>query len=192
MQEEIRPNITLTGFMGTGKTTVGKLLAERLDYNFVDTDALIEERSGRTIPSIFAEDGEAVFRQMEAAVAVELAQQSGLVIATGGGLLMNQANAAALAKSGHVFCLTASVDTILTRTLRQAQEEPQDATLNGSRNTQHAIRPLLQVTDPTQRIQDLLAARAEQYAQFTQIPTDDLTPEQVVDKIIRMLRSEFK
>jgi shikimate kinase len=85
-------NVVLTGFMGTGKTTVGRLLAERLGYGFVDTDALIVARHG-PIAEIFAGRGEGEFRRLEAEVAAELADRTGLVIATGGRMLLDHGNA---------------------------------------------------------------------------------------------------
>ncbi|MCW8860479.1 MAG: AAA family ATPase, partial [Deltaproteobacteria bacterium] len=81
-----KTNIILTGFMGTGKSTLGRLLAKRLGYEFIDTDTEIEKRIGQTIAELFQEQGEGVFRQYEAELVQELAQQQGLVIATGGGL----------------------------------------------------------------------------------------------------------
>ncbi|MBK8901172.1 MAG: shikimate kinase [Anaerolineaceae bacterium] len=159
-------NIILTGFMGTGKTTVGELLAQRLQRPFIDTDALIVERDGRSIAEIFAEDGEAAFRAWERAVALELAQQQGLVIATGGRLMLDEDNAEALAASGQVFCLTAVPTTILAR----VQDDSK--------------RPLLNVPNPAQRIALLLEMRREGYGRFPQIATDGKTAEQVVDEIL--------
>src|SRR5262245_24906710 len=100
--------------MGTGKTSVGRLLAERLGVDFVDTAALIESRHG-SIASIFAEHGEARFRQLEHEVAVELAARDRLVISTGGRMLLDPDNAATLARTGRIVCLTATVDTIVAR-----------------------------------------------------------------------------
>lgn len=157
--------------MGTGKTTVGKLLAGQLQRPFIDTDALIVERDGRAIVTIFAEDGEAAFRAWERRVALELAQQQGLVIATGGRLMLDEVNAAALAASGQVFCLTAHPQTILARV--------QDDTK----------RPLLDVPNPAQRIALLLEVRREGYGRFPQITTDGKTADQVTDEIIYALNA---
>jgi shikimate kinase len=165
-KKPIAPNIILTGFMGTGKTTVGKLLAGQLQRPFIDTDALIVERDGRPVATLFAEDGEAAFRAWERRVALELAQQQGLVIATGGRLMLDEVNAAALAASGQVFCLTAHPQTILARV--------QDSTK----------RPLLDVPNPAQRIALLLEARQEGYGRFPQITTDGKTAEQVSTEIV--------
>ena len=98
-------NIVLTGMMGSGKTTVGKLLAKRLQRPFTDTDALIEEREGRSIPDIFAQSGEDAFRALELNISRELSVQSGLVIACGGGLPLREEAITALKKNGLVFWL---------------------------------------------------------------------------------------
>ncbi len=91
--------------MGTGKSTVGQLVAAKLGHEFVDMDTLIEQREGRPIPRIFAESGEPYFRQLEAAVCKELATRSGLVIATGGGALVSEPNLRVMEQSGLVICL---------------------------------------------------------------------------------------
>lgn len=98
-------NIVLIGMMGCGKTTVGGLLAQRLNRPLADTDALIEEREGRSIPDIFAQDGEAAFRALELALCRELSGQSGLIIACGGGLPLQDEAIAELKKNGLVFWL---------------------------------------------------------------------------------------
>ncbi|MFL7810701.1 MAG: shikimate kinase, partial [Anaerolineae bacterium] len=95
-------NIILTGFMGTGKTSVAQEVARRLDRSFVDMDVEIESRAGKAISAIFAEDGEAAFREIEAQLCRELSQQRDLVIATGGGALVNPANRRRMLSSGAV------------------------------------------------------------------------------------------
>ncbi|MEJ2746484.1 MAG: shikimate kinase, partial [Anaerolineae bacterium] len=135
-------NVVLTGFMGTGKSTVGRLLAVQLGCAFVDTDELIVARDGRSIADIFREDGETAFRNWEARIAQELAGQSGLVIATGGRLMLDEGNAAALGENGRVFCLTAIPETILARLQN-----------DGGR------RPLLDVPEPARQIARVLAER---------------------------------
>jgi len=162
-----RRNVVLTGFMGTGKTTVGRVLADRLGYEFVDTDAVIEARHG-PIPDIFAEHGEQAFRAMEHDVARELGERDGLVVATGGRLMLDPANAEALGRTGDVFCLTADVDEIVRRLVDD--DGPTD-------------RPLLAVDDPRARIAELLAERAEGYARFEQIPTADRSPTDIATSI---------
>lgn len=165
-------NVVLTGFMGTGKSTVGRLLAEQLGYEFVDTDAIITERHG-PIPQIFATDGEAAFRGYERAVAAELADRESLVIATGGRLLLDPRNAEVLGATGTVICLTATLDTILARVTGDGVDE----------------RPLLAGDDVEQQIAALLDERAEGYAQFIQVATDGRAPEDVVAELAERVTS---
>jgi shikimate kinase len=162
-----RRNVVLTGFMATGKTTVGRVLADRLGYELVDTDELIEDRHG-PIPQIFIEYGEDEFRRLEREVAVELAGQEGLVISTGGRMMVDPTNAEALGATGDVFCLTATVDTIVDRLTAAGTDS----------------RPMLAGHDLRARVAELLAERAPSYARFTQIPTDDRTPDQIADTIL--------
>lgn len=164
-------SIVLTGFMGTGKSTIGRLLAARTGRHFIDTDEQIEQRAGKTIAQIFAEEGSAAFRQQEAALAQELARQRGLVIATGGRLMLDEANAAALGTGNLVLCLSAPAETIVARVLA-----------DGTR------RPLLEVPDPAGRVADLLAERAEGYGQYPQIETDGRAPAEVVAEIVSTYR----
>lgn len=160
-------SVILTGFMGTGKSTVGRMLAGRLGLEFVDTDALIEARSGRRIAEIFHEEGELAFRRLEAQIARELAGRRGLVIATGGRMMLDPANEAALGQDAHIFCLTAEPEQIIARLATDAGK-----------------RPLLDVPDPAGRIRELLAQRAERYGRFNQIKTDGKTSRQIVEEII--------
>jgi shikimate kinase len=103
------------GFMGTGKTSVGRRLAERLGRRFLDMDSLIEQRAGKSVSRIFGEDGEPRFRALEREVVIELASQSGLVIGAGGGVVLNPDNVADYARTGLVVCLAASPEAILRR-----------------------------------------------------------------------------
>jgi shikimate kinase len=164
-------NIILTGFMGTGKTTVGRLLAGELGLKFVDTDAIIEGRDGRPIADIFREDGEERFRRWERQVAAELGRQQGLVIATGGRLMLDPDNAAALGRTGPVFCLTAPPDEIARRI---AADESK--------------RPLLDMTHP----EIILEQRAPHYARFRPIDTDGKTAESVTAVIQAVLRDGLR
>lgn len=164
-------NVVLTGFMGTGKTTVGRLLAARLGAAFVDTDAVIEQRHG-PIPAIFADLGEGEFRRIEREVAAELAAQDGLVVSTGGRMLLDAVNAEAFQRTGRVLCLAADVDTIVRRVAPGGRASG---------------RPLLAGADARERITELLAERAAGYGAFEQIGTDDRTPEQIVDEIVSLL-----
>lgn len=164
-------NIILTGFMGTGKTTVGKILAARLEREFVDTDSLIEQRQGRTIPQIFSELGEPAFRRLEAELAQELGQRQGLVISTGGRFMLDPDNVKALSRSGRVFCLVATPQEILARI---------------SRDTGHC-RPLLEVADPGKQIVDLLEERKRGYQQFVEIKTSGKSPDQISDELLALM-----
>ncbi len=169
MQAKNQPNIILTGFMGTGKSTIGKLLAKRLGRRFIDTDQLIEEVNAMSIAELFAQRGEDAFRQLETQLAIELAEQRAVVIATGGGFLLNPINVEALESSGLIFCLTAAPEQILERL---------------SADNEVSKRPLLAEGDPLERITQLLEQRAGQYGQFTQIRTDGLNPDEICDCIL--------
>jgi shikimate kinase len=170
-------NIALVGFMGCGKTTVGRLLAERLGWRFVDTDALLVERAGgvRDIPAIFAEEGEAAFREREAAAVREACAGERGVIATGGGAVLRSKNADSLRNSGLVVWLTARPDVVVARTQRTA-----------------AARPLLAKDaacpeDLLVRVLTLLGERAHHYkaAAHVVVDTSDRPPRSVVEEIIR-------
>jgi shikimate kinase len=137
----------LIGFMGTGKSSVGRIIAEQLRFDFVDTDDLIEARANKTISNIFAEEGEAAFRQYEQRVVEELASGQRLIIATGGGLGANEANLAQLKTHALVVCLWASPETIWERVKNQSH------------------RPLLQDHNPALKIRKLLAERESAYRQ---------------------------
>ncbi|MCZ2098364.1 MAG: shikimate kinase, partial [Anaerolineae bacterium] len=119
--EQSSQNIVLTGFMGTGKTTIGRRVAALLDRRFVDADDVIVERAGMSIPQIFATQGEAAFRALEKEVCRDLAAERGLVIATGGGMLVDPDNRAAMLASGLVVCLVASREVLRARLARGAE-----------------------------------------------------------------------
>ena len=108
-------NIILVGFMGTGKTTVGQMLAARLGKSFVDMDKLIEERTSKSISAIFEHDGEAHFRELERKMAHELSLKDNIVVGAGGGIVLNPANIEAFNESGIVVCLTAAPEVIIER-----------------------------------------------------------------------------
>lgn len=110
-----RQNIVLVGFMGTGKTTVGKLLAKHMNWCFVDTDQLVEQREGKLIPELFATRGEAYFRSVEVEVIHECMQKSCHIVATGGGSVLNKTNRERMRENGFVVALTAEADTIIRR-----------------------------------------------------------------------------
>jgi shikimate kinase/3-dehydroquinate synthase len=164
-------NLVLTGFMGTGKTRIGREVARRLGRPFVDMDAEIEARSGKPIPRIFAKDGEAAFRRMEADLCQELGSQTGCVIATGGGALLDVANREAMMRGGIVVCLTSDVDEIQRRL--SEGDAPR--------------RPLLEVPDPRAEIERLLAARQDAYAVIPwQVDTAGSSVEEVVERVIQL------
>jgi shikimate kinase/3-dehydroquinate synthase len=169
----VRENIILTGFMGTGKTAVGKALAAQLGYKFVDTDALIEQRAGQSIAEIFRVEGESAFRAWEAGVAEELAGGKEMIISTGGGMMLDRENAAHLAQTGRVFCLTASAAEIVRRLEHEVE-----------------VRPLLAVPDPAARVSELLAQRASGYAQFRQINTEGREIAAIAQEIRALMETE--
>ena len=110
-----KPNIVLVGFMGTGKTSVGQLLAEKTGMPLMDMDALIVERAGKSINEIFADEGQPYFRSLERELVKELSAQQGLIISTGGGIVLNPDNITDYEKTGLVVCLLASAETVLER-----------------------------------------------------------------------------
>ena len=167
----VERNIILTGFMGTGKTSVGRRLAQRLNYSFVDTDALIEARSGMTVAEIFRHRGEAAFRRLEADLAQELADGQRQVIATGGRFMLEDANAAALGRNGLVFCLWAESEEIMARVAEDGA----------------AARPLLESSDPQARLETLLAERRSGYLRFTAVDTSGKTVDEVVGTLLDRL-----
>ena len=160
-------NVVLTGFMGTGKTTVGRALAALLDFEFVDTDEVIVERYG-PIPQIFADHGEDRFREIEREVAAELSNRDGLVVSTGGRLMLDPANQLTLGRSGLVVALVASAEEIHRRV----------ATAGGVEE-----RPMLAGPDPRRRIEELLAERAEGYARFERVDTEGRSPAEIAADI---------
>lgn len=164
-------NIILIGFMGAGKSSVGRLLARRLGRRFVDLDCLIEQAAGLSIPEIFARYGEAGFRAREKAAVARAARLHNAVIATGGGVVLDPDNIRMLQRSGVLVWLTAKPETILERTSRNAG------------------RPLLRCDDPGSRIRQLLTEREPLYqvADYT-VDTNLATPQQVVEQIMAQLK----
>jgi shikimate kinase len=140
-------NIALVGFMGTGKSTVGRLAAEVLHFTFLDTDHVIEEWAKKPINDIFAQDGEPAFREWERRIVEQLTHRKKTVVATGGGLSANDANLASLKCHSLVVCLWASPEKIFERV------------------REHTHRPLLNEPDPLSKIRSLLEVRAPYYRQ---------------------------
>ena len=140
-------NLALIGFMGTGKSSVGRLVAAQLHFNFLDTDEMIETRAGISISEIFAHSGEKVFRELEAQLLLELSRAHNTVISTGGGLAANPDNLASLKQHALIVCLWASPTVIWERVRGQTH------------------RPLLQGPEPLQNVRQLLSTREPVYKQ---------------------------
>lgn len=164
-------NIVLVGFMGTGKSAVGKRLSERLGRPFVDLDERIEREAGRPIREIFAAEGEPAFRKREAEAVRRAAALEGHVIAAGGGVMTDEENVRRLKKNGLLVCLTARAEVILRRT-----------------SASRFMRPLLTGPDPAGRIEQLLTLRAASYAKADlTVDTSDRSVDEVVDEVARTL-----
>jgi shikimate kinase len=147
----VRPAIFLIGMMGAGKSTVGRLLARRSGFDFVDCDREIEARSGVTIATIFELEGEEGFRRRESALIDELTRRPRIVLATGGGAILDEENRCRLRDRGLVIYLRATVDEIVRRTQKDR------------------ARPLLQTSDRRARIMQLLAERESLYSQAAHV-----------------------
>jgi shikimate kinase len=159
--------------MGTGKTAVGEILAKRLQREFVDMDALIEEREQRSISRIFAEDGEQYFRAIERQLVRELANKQNMVIGTGGGAVLNPDNIRDFNRSGILICLNARPETILTRV--QSQKH----------------RPLLEDGEKAECIRSILEERKSVYASVPhQVDTDTLSRKEVTELILQIAGRE--
>jgi shikimate kinase len=165
----MKSNIALIGFMATGKSAAGRLLAERLGKQAVELDAYIERKAGKTIPEIFAQDGEAAFRQLESEAAAEVAANDNQVIACGGGVVLNSENVNRLKESCIIVCLTAAPEVILQRV-----------------SADDTVRPLLANENKDQVIRELLAARQPLYQQVADImlDTSELDINGVVEQIV--------
>ena len=162
-------NIVLMGFMGAGKTTIGKKLAKALEYEFIDTDEWIEKEQGRKISNIFAEDGEVVFRDMETDLLRRLQNsEEKFVLSVGGGMPVREENRALLRNLGIVIYLKTSKEEIIRR-------------VSGDKN-----RPLLQDGDLEEKVTSLMNAREQIYVETAHVDviTDGKTPSKVVENIM--------
>ncbi len=163
-------NIYLVGFMGTGKTAVGRELAKKKKWQFVDLDDLIELREKRATLEIFAKEGEPYFRKVEKQVLRDVARENKFVVACGGGIVIDRDNIEIMKRTGIVICLSASPEIILKRT--------QSAT----------HRPLLNVARPKKQIELLLKLRAPYYALADKtIDTSRISVKEVVDKVLKLI-----
>jgi len=174
------PKLILTGFMATGKSSVGPLVARRLGWEFVDVDSVIVAGAGKPIAQIFADHGEAHFRQLEREVVAHLTSDRRLcphchgphpeVISTGGGALVDEANCAALKRVGVIVCLTARPEVVAARVERSKSKRPK--LTEGGKST-------------LARVKELMEERADAYARAdVQIDSSDLTVEQLADHVI--------
>jgi shikimate kinase len=164
-------NIALYGFMGVGKSTVGRLLAEELNYVFIDMDKVIERREGISISEIFRRYGELRFREIESDLVKELTGEDSVVIACGGGAVLDPSNVKALTKSSRLIYLTATIPEIIERTSKDGN------------------RPLLNVLDPEKKIANLYETRRPVYERHATVTVDTtgLTPHEVVDELLEAL-----
>jgi len=169
-------NIVIIGYMGVGKSDIGKALAARLGMKYVDTDSMIEAEAGKSIQDIFKEDGEAAFRDMETALLERLASVSDHVVSTGGGMVLRAKNVSILRNMGPVVLLKSTPEVIERR-------------LRSSIN-----RPLLKVEDRGSRIRQMLKDRGPAYASAADLTVDtsELSIDGAVDKIVKHCGGEKK
>jgi shikimate kinase len=170
-----RPNLILIGFMGSGKSSVGRLAAHRLRFQFTDTDAIITQRTGVEISEIFDRSGETQFRELETRAIESLGGLNRYVVATGGGAVLREENRKLLRELGFVVLLTAREEVIYDRVIR------------------HSKRPLLHTPDPKATIAELLAERQEAYAAAAHwtLDTSDLSHEQAMQALVAAAREAF-
>lgn len=168
----MKNNIVLCGFMGSGKSTVGKCLAKKLNFTLADSDALIEKCESMVIRDIFAHCGEEYFRNVESYIIGDLSKQSELIIATGGGAVLNQKNAESLRKNGLVIFLDVTPETVLERLKHDT------------------TRPLLQRADKELAIKQLMEERRPKYEVAAHHTIDaNRTAEEIADDIITLYNS---
>jgi shikimate kinase len=170
-----RPNLILVGYMGAGKSSVGRLAAHRLGFQFIDTDALVVSRTGMEITDIFAQLGEAHFRDLETNAIESLMSLNRCVIATGGGAVLREKNRELLRALGYVVLLTASEDAIFDRVSRNSR------------------RPLLRTENPRATIARMLEERRPSYeaAAHLIVDTTERSHEEAADAVIQAARTAF-
>ncbi len=171
----MKSNIVLIGFMGTGKTTVGRLLAQKLGRKFIETDSVIERLAGKSIPQIFQSDGEIAFRELEIEAIKETARSKRAVIAGGGGIVLNKINIDRLKENGKIVYLTAAPREIIKRVAAGAGQ-----------------RPLLEVGNPALAVRDLLRFRKPFYERSADIiiNTANMDIEAIAGQIIDRLKED--
>lgn len=168
----IMKNIILTGFMGTGKTAVGRELSRLLNMKLIDIDTEIEKSENMTISEIFRRFGEAMFREIETEMVKKVSQNTNAVISTGGGVVLRKENLDIFRKNGIIVCLTATPETILERTKTSNE------------------RPLLQIEDPIRRIRELLNFRKPYYDKADiMIDTEGKNPLQIAEEIVEKVKN---
>jgi shikimate kinase len=173
-------NIALIGFMGSGKTTVGRAVADRLGWDFADTDVSIERAAGVSIPVLFEREGEAAFREREALAVAAACEGQRRVIATGGGAVLRETNASLLRKTCFVVWLTARAEVVAARTAREAHERPILAAAGETDLLTHILR--------------LLGERSPRYqaAAHLIVDTSDRTPDAIAAEIVRKWERESR
>lgn len=171
-----KDSIALIGFMATGKSTVGKALKDRLgkDYKFIETDQIIIEIAGKSIPKIFMEDGEAKFRDYEIDACKKAARLSKSIISCGGGVVLNATNIEILKQSCHIVLLTATPEVIYSRAMSEGKEN----------------RPIINKKDPFNEIEEVLSYREPYYNSSAEIIID--TTEKSIEKIVEEILIQTK
>ena len=168
-------NLALVGLMGTGKSSVGRIAADQLGFEFLDTDDWIEAQTGKTIEQIFAQNGEATFRQLEEEAARSLSTRQKIVISAGGGFVVNPSNLTSLKTHAFIVCLWASPEMIWERVRTQTH------------------RPLLQTADPLGKIRQLLNDRSPSYHQAdAMIHTGFRSPREVAQQVLHQFQAAKK
>ena len=171
-------NIYLIGLSGTGKTRSGQLVAESLGWPFVEMDGIIEDRAGKTIPSIFRDDGEEYFRDMESEILEEVAIKGGRIVSTGGGVPIRSQNRETMHSTGLVIRLTASAQTIHNRLSKSRRQRVR------------SVRPLLGSGAPIHKIENMMIAREKAYSSANiTLDTENKSHQQVAQMIIEAWRN---
>lgn len=193
MNGDQKKNLALIGFMGVGKTTVGKTCAQKLGFAYVDTDDLIAEREGMSIASLFQARGEMAFRELESRVIEEISHKSRVVIATGGGAILERRNVENLSKTCFIVHLTAPPEAILrrignpaSRPLLASEESPLDKIKSLSETRKSHYREAANVTISAVRANETVELLSSSGAD------EDRTPEEIADEIVALFRNSGK